>query len=568
MASAAELDRRLYELEAARRSRPGAAVVLDLLAGLADASFADGGALVRFHEVLLFFRAYPDSPRVARAAEALLRGFHRRVRAIRDSRQFERLLDIDVSGIAGTYVETSTYTYECVRWLCERFPRRVSVDWDVYDAPDRIAAVLRPFLPLLEEESFADANVAFVEWMRAARAMDGSGGLLWLLRNLDRLDVPPLLRADIFNALGLFIRWDLDGSPASRTRMRRASRNVFCHRGPLLTRRDVSIERELSNEPLPVRRLQRREGAAVLDMARAAMATRYRELYGFIHGDPSCVISADAGRGVEILVCGIVAQRRLPIRAGFGTFLVKNGVPIGYADAYGIGRRLDISLNLFSAFRDGESAWCFARMLKLYHQSFGSAVFSLDPYQIGHENDEAIRSGAFWFYRKLGFRSTDPSVEALARREEEAMARDTARRTSPRMLRRMALSALVYEVPGARGPSWNRFHIRNVGLAVQRAMARSGLRPDEFRAECRARAAAALRLRSRSLTSDENEAFERMAPLLAVIPELPRWSDDDRAMLVDAIRAKASRRESVYLQLTSCHEPFQRALSRLGTPRR
>ena len=27
----------------------------------------------------------------------------------------------------------------------------------------------------------------------------------------------------------------------------------------------------------------------------------------------------------------------------------------------------------------------------------------IDPYQLGLENDDALKSGAWWFYQKLGF---------------------------------------------------------------------------------------------------------------------------------------------------------------------
>ncbi|HEY8132737.1 MAG TPA: hypothetical protein VII12_12700, partial [Thermoanaerobaculia bacterium] len=88
---------------------------------------------------------------------------------------------------------------------------------------------------------------------------------------------------------------------------------------------------------------------------------------------------------------------------------------------------------------------------------FGSTVFSIDPYQIGLGNDEAIEAGAFWFYRKLGFRSTDPQIERMARREEKRIAKNPSHRTSRRMLRRMARSPMAY---GNR--HWDRFRIHNL----------------------------------------------------------------------------------------------------------
>ena len=61
--------------------------------------------------------------------------------------------------------------------------------------------------------------------------------------------------------------------------------------------------------------------------------------------------------------------------------------------------------------------------LRLFRQVLGVTCFSVDPYQIGLENDEALDSGAFWFYRKLGFRPLDADVAQLVRREEQKMLR-------------------------------------------------------------------------------------------------------------------------------------------------
>ena len=163
-------------------------------------------------------------------------------------------------------------------------------------------------------------------------------------------------------------------------------------------------------------------------MARGALAVRYREVYAFTYGDPSTVISADCGRGVEILLVGIRPEKRLPIRAGFAPFILRNGVPIGYADAFGICDRMEVSFNIFYAFRAGESAFCFARLLKLYHQLFGSTTFSLDAYQVGLGNEEAIEAGAYWFYRKLDSvrRTRKPSASPCVRSSASRATRPTA----------------------------------------------------------------------------------------------------------------------------------------------
>ncbi len=363
------------------------------------------------HDALLFRCAYPRSPRELRAAEAALKKIQMR----------DQLLDAETSGIAGTSVDM-IFSWDMARWLVRRFPGTASIDWDDWTDDDRLAAVLTPLIPELRE-LIVDANVPYLDYAKA--------------RSLESYLTH--LQAVTYDLLGLWVRWKFPDE-FSRTRMRRKPPAIFYDR-TIIARRDVSIARELAGPSLPTRKLSRGEGQAALDMARAALATRYRELYVATFGDPSTVISAQAGRGVEIVLFGVLPEKRLPVRAGYAPFFFRNGVPVGYGDAFVLGERIEVSFNIFPAFRKGESAWIFARLLKLYRQLFGSRVFAIDPYQIGLGNEEAIHSGAFWFYRKLGFRPTDPKIERLARAEEKRK-----RRSSPATLRKLAKSGMILEI--------------------------------------------------------------------------------------------------------------------------
>src|SRR5262249_39448671 len=103
----------------------------------------------------------------------------------------------------------------------------------------------------------------------------------------------------------------------------------------------------------------------------------------------------------------------------------------------------------------------------------GATCFSIDPYQLGFNNDEAIESGAFWFYRKLGFRPVRRDIAALVEREEKKIAADREYRTTMRTLRRLSVAPAIYEVPGSPKGNWDHFRIRNVGLAIARRMSQT-----------------------------------------------------------------------------------------------
>ena len=389
-----------------------------------------------------------------------------------------------------------------VRWLARRFPRRIRLDWESDDRGDRLRALLPRFLPLLDEEALEDANVPYLEWLGAAQP-DPARDLQWLIARLERLPMSEEDRAERYEALKLPIVWSLGTGRVTRTRMHWSSPDVFFHPGPLLARRDVSLPQEVASPELPVRRLTRGEGGRLIELAREATAVRYREYYGFTYADPATVRAARVGRGVEIFLFGLLPGRRLPLRSGSAAVVVKNGVPIGYVEGLALFERIEVGYNIYYAFREGESAWIFGRVLRMLNQLLGVTSFSIDPWQLGHENPEAIDSGAFWFYRKLGFRPAGSASARLLEREERKIAETPAYRSSPRTLRRLVTGNLLYEMRPSR--DWDRFHIRNIGLAVQRRMrARYRGDPDEARRRASSRVARLLSMRIPSGRTFEN----------------------------------------------------------------
>ncbi|HEY1760756.1 MAG TPA: hypothetical protein VGG72_35610 [Bryobacteraceae bacterium] len=420
-----------------------------LLERLVPAIFREPADLIHLHETALFLRAFPPSPRVAELAEQLLHVFADRMCGI-DPAPFD---DPAVSGIAGTAVSTN-FSYEFASSLTARHARSVTIDWENYARPDRLGGVLGRLIPLAYEDYAVERHVDWRAWLdREARGPD-RGGARWLI---DRVD------PTTYDLLEVPLRWELGRSLASRSTLRLKRGKHFIHSAPFLKRSDVSIEAELSEPPISIRRLSRRQAGAVLGVIIDASATRYRELYGFQHPDENYVDHADLGRGVDLYFFGVPKERRLPLRAYHSGMFFKNGVPMGYVETLSLFERCEIGFNLYYTFRDGETAWLYARILKLLHQQLGVACFSIDPYQLGHENEEAIASGAFWFYYKLGFRPAAQEVAKLAEREAAKAASRPGHRTPPAILRKLAAAHLFY---GADGSAWGGFSLHRPGGKV------------------------------------------------------------------------------------------------------
>jgi hypothetical protein len=404
-----------------------------------------------------------------------------------------------------------------------------------------------------------------MEWLRAAMGR-APNDLAWLIERFEQLGITDREKAEIYESLKLWVRWTPESFHVTRTGMRFPALGVFYQNQPLLRRSDVWLVHELDRPPLPVKLLPPHRGERVLEMIRETSTLRYRELHGFTFGDPERVMHARVGRGVEFFFNGVAAEHRLPLRAYHSAFIVKNGVPLGYAEGISLFERVEIGFNIYYTFRDGESAWLYAQVLRLFQQMLGVRAFSVDPYQIGYENEEGIESGAFWFYRKLGFRPVRSELMKLAMEEERKVATAKGYRTPPEILRELSVGHMLFEPGNATRSDWDSFHVRNLGLAVQRHMARK-FDGDAalMRRESVTTVARSLGIRMANLRKPHQRAFENLALVLALIPDLARWTKDEKQQVARIIRAKADDEEAHYLRLMQRHDRLRREIIKLGS---
>jgi hypothetical protein len=560
------LNQLLDKLDAARRSYGSVrnSELVGTLARLAPAKIGDANELVRLHEALLFLLAYPQSKPVPGKVERILKSVRQRVATLETQDADLSPLDApEVSGIAGTSV-TSNFSYPIARWLARKYPQQLSIDWDWIENEEQWSAILPRFLPLLADDAMVEAHVPFREWLCAATGRQNE--IVWLIDRFESLDLSDKEKAELYDSLKLHVTWKFPWL-ASRTGMRLPTRNIFFHREPLIQRRDISLAAELSSPPIPVKKLSRREGEKILDMARETSAVRYRELHGFTNGDATRVLKAELGRGTVAFVVGVPPEYRLPLRAYHAAIIFKNGVPGAYFEGLSLFERMESGFNLYYTFREGETAWLYARILRLMRQLLGVTIFSIEPYQIGHENEEGIESGAFWFYRKLGFRPVKPEILKLTQAEERKMANDRRYRTSARTLRKLAAGHMLLETPDATKTSaeWDGFEARNIGLAVQRRMARE-FRGDPKRIRAHAIDFVRRALNMNALTSDGGlEGLSDLPLVLAMIPDFSKWTRADKELAARVLSAKHGRDEANYLKQMQKHALLRAFMIRLGS---
>jgi hypothetical protein len=573
-------DLKLSEFEACRYRFGSSEVnrIIKLLKALDAARFDDSASLIRFHEALLFLRAFPQAPSVVRATERILNKFHTKIEALRKAGgDFDDDFDTyEFSGIAGTQME-DTLSFDVARWLVKRVPGQVEIAWENYEPGRELGTTGPRFIPLLEDDANVEADTPWRQWMETAGGKNDKTAA-WLIQRFAQLPLPPQQKAELYESLRVPLRWNLDNSDITRTRNIKKPRNIFYHfyhNEPLISRSQVSLADELEKRLPKLTKLSRKLGEAIIELIREVMLVRYRELYGTTLGDPRSVVRADVGRGVEIYLWNLPPDRRLPLRAYVAGLTLKNGVPINYIEAIALCEWMEVGFNTFYTFRGGEAGWIYAQVLRCLCHHMGTTTVSVYPYQLGHDNEEAIDSGAFWFYRKLGFRPGRADLQKLAEQEEKKIAasqnKKTKYRTPARTLKRLAAGHVFYEflrdeLPGSEIGAWDKFSTRNIGLQVNRRMARDFAGDANRMREHATRALEkVLGVATSSWTPQEKSAFENFALVVSQIPEFRKWTTEEKEDLLQIIRAKTKPDEMLYLHLTQRHVRLRKALLTLGS---
>lgn len=533
------------------------------LTRLERATLPHAKAVERLHECLVFLRAYPDSRALEARVVAMLEAFATR----RDlARHRARLVD---SGIAGTDIRFRFFS-AMARWLAERWPERLAIDWKRFENADR----LETFLPLLalgaEQPGLDEYDLGLRGWLDAMRGPAGEAAFLVrrfhalpaadevIERLWDELDPPMTLRAGATTP---------DRTHAFHPRAPRALQ------ARPLSRARPDLRAALAGSPRRVRHCSPAEGRALVDLACAAMVTRSRDLDAFSYGDPRDVRLVDWGDGLSFACIGVLPERRLLLEAVYGFLTLRNGVPIGYVLNSALYGSAEIAYNVFDTYRGAEAGVVYARVLAMVRRLFGADTFTIYPYQLGDGNDEAIASGAWWFYRKFGFAPRHAATTRLVRREEARMKARAGYRSGPATLRRLARENLYWSLDAPRDDVIGELPLASVGLAVTRFLAANwGADRERAERECAIEAGRLLGIDGslasradepaapRGWNADERRAWRRWAPLVCVLPDVGGWSAEERAALAAVVRTKGGRRESDFVRAFDAHPRLRQAV--------
>ena len=128
---------------------------------------------------------------------------------------------------------------------------------------------------------------------------------------------------------------------------------------------------------------------------------------------------------------------------------------------------------------------------------------------------------------------------------------------------------MVFELDQADGSrsrqgDWDRFQVRNIGLAIQRRMAAvSGGDAEKFKSAATKELMDLIGADARRDT--QSSALHDFAAALSLVADLREWSDAEKQALARVIQAKAGLDERIYLKLMQKHARLRQTIIDLGS---
>ncbi len=534
-----------------------ASLKLSLLRKLQEAKLSRPKEVFRLHEVLCFLHAYPDNKEVLLQVELMLDRFARR----RDLRAHRR--ELVNSGIAGTEISFPFYWFTAY-WLAQRWPENLSINWTDFDKKKKLEDFLHLLLPYSETPALDALSFSPREWIRQLKGPDETDAS-FLIRRFKEAAATSFERETFYESFDIPIKLAPGSNTPNRTLAKYSASPIVFQTQPL-SRERPSLRDEINRCRLYVRSVPPKEAQKLIFLARESMVTRSRDLDVFEHASKKDVRLVDCGRGLQFACIGAIPERRLMLEAVYGFLTLKNGVPIGYVLAGTLFNTVEVAFNMFDTYRVAESAFIYSSVLAMMRHLFGCDAIVVPPHQLGHNNPEGLKSGAWWFYYKLKFRPHDRAVRTMLQAELKKMKRNPRHRSSIATLNKLASENMYLFLKGPRKDILGEISLGEIGLRISRTLA------DRFGADREAgikiyskEAARLLGVRSlREFSSGEKLAWERWSPLIMSIKGVQNWSPADKRALIQVVRAKGGQRESRFVKLFDNHRRLRKAILKLS----
>lgn len=501
-----------------------------------------------YHDLLLFYCAFPFSNKILMLANAELK----RIAEAAGTKKGNSLL---ASGIAHTGLLCS-FSLAIAGWLVHKFPDDVELAGS--DASkETVANIFQALSPAVEFEKSSQGGLHLISRIKWVTGLNkNTDQLKWLVQLFEESQLPELVKEELYAELKVFLRWKLDNVLFSKSFLRIPFQKLYYHKKKISQVDSHKIIKQKTGKPVL---LSATGKTALLDCMKASLAFQYRETDPVTYGDTGELELFDMGRGLQIALTGMKKEKRLALESYVGYMAFKNGVPVSYGGGWLWGHQCKVGINIYPSFRRGESAWLFCQVLRVYYQYLGARQFIVKPYQYGKGNPEGLRSGAFWFYYKLGFRPVDEEIKNKAETEWKKICSIKNYRTSLKVLQYFTKSKIVW----ISGKKWSPgFDAANVSSAVSN-MINLNFNHNRDRAitACLKKLSREFSISSlKNKTVYQRQVMENWSLLAGLSDDLAEWNALQKKNFVQLIKLKQTGKERDYILQLQKHQRLWKSL--------
>ena len=500
--------------------------------------------LMQYHELLLFMMAYPDSLGVY---QTTIKELHRISKVLRTvSLNKNAATRIEETGMAHTSVTVPPSLNGC-EWLIDTLGKAVAPVWDS-ELIEKIGPQLSLFALPSEMDGLTNNNFDALDWMRIKAGDEKNKQphllLKWLIISIKTAFPDQQQQDQFWEQLSVSTLVKLNEQGLSRTLNFLETQNPFIQNSSLI--RSIDVQSYINQSDCVISQPNALRSNAVINSGRAALLARGRETDPVTYAEK--ITEVNVGRGLTVYLFTMRPERRLPLENYTGFVAYRNGVPVGYGGGWIFGFRCEIGVNIFETFRGGENYLLFAGIMKAYNAVFNVKRFSVAPYQFGEDNHEGIQTGAYWFYYKLGFRSANKEIAAIAEKEVLKMKKNKNYRSSEKTLLKFTESPLYFN----NGQNYSITEPNVLGICISRWIT------SKFSGDHKAALNYSINYISNKLPAgfakkwrkEEKQSFKSLAPLIAMTQCLDTMNEQAAIEIAEMMRQKGNDeiKHSVLLQ--------------------
>ena len=325
------------------------------------------------------------------------------------------------------------YSASMVKWVIETFPDHL-LPIDADSNREIFRQLSQAALPGIEFHHATQGKYNIwnrIKWLSGF--YKDTRALQWLINLIDQQDWTTVLKDQLYDGLKIFVSWKLGNEKTGITFARLPVKSVFYTKPDKLITDPSAILKKKVSGPLNCSL----EGKlSLLSTIRCCLAFYARETDPVSHADTEETFLYEMGDGLQIALTGMVKERKLALESYIGYMAFKNGIPLSYGGGWIWGHRCKIGINIFPPFRGKDSDKLFCQIMRLYFQVYNVRCFVVKPYQFGKGNPEGLKTGAFWFYYKLGFRPVNAEIRKIAELEYDKIKSTKKYRTPVSLLRK------------------------------------------------------------------------------------------------------------------------------------